>query len=464
MKIKPKIILGYFILMMCFYFPILTCAEQLQFEEVYIGIVEPSQLTYGNYTLYEVEEQTFISINTLKVAGFSVDESQPIWHIELGTQQENDTIELEQISGEAFMSKYPIYCGNIRSFALKVDDNYLIPIEALQAVGKLHYEDKVYWIESDFQNPLPLVQVDEKSITNITDHIIWLTYKSFYWHEEDFKVIEEEAWLEPGEKIEHAHQDGKDYLYITTVIEKIDNWPVQMNNALYGQCDGNIFQQYSDSIYLRYLTPFFPPYILMGEMKQPVGTLQAKEVVEIYRSEKHEVYYVKDKNGKLNKVPHWTVRVTGDKGPFYGSSITPKMIEDFATLNHVESQTDYLIWTDLYRQRTYILKNQDGKWHLEKNFVCSSGRKDNPTPPGFYEVEYKIPQFGREKGFTCKNAVVFFRDYMYHSVLFDKTGTYVKSGQNELGNQASHGCVRLSEKDSKWMHSNIPMKTKVWIR
>lgn len=51
---------------------------------------------------------------------------------------------------------------------------------------------------------------------------------------------------------------------------------------------------------------------------------------------------------------------------------------------------------------------------------------------------------------------------MYHSVLFDKSGTYVIKSQ--LGMQASSGCIRLSEKDSKWLYDYIPVGTTVWIQ
>ena len=75
-----------------------------------------------------------------------------------------------------------------------------------------------------------------------------------------------------------------------------------------------------------------------------------------------------------------------------------------------------------------------------------------------------MPYFGLEKNFRCKNALVFFRNYMYHSILFDKSGTYIKSGQYDLGRRVSHGCIRLAEKDSAWLYQHIPVGTTVWIR
>lgn len=444
----------------------ITFAAQTQFEEMFIGDVKTSQFTYNHYTLYEVEEQTFISISTLKALGYSIDESNPIWCITLDNKEkvdQSENIENHTITGKAYMSKTPIYCGNIRSYALKVEDDILIPIEALQALGQLYFKDNNYSVEIDFQNPLQLIKIDEDKICNLTDHIMWLVYKQIYWHERQFKTFEDKILLNPNESFQYKKVEDKNYLYITTVIEEMSEWPINRDSTNYGQQQEKIFKKYSDSIYLRYLTTLFPPYILTGEMIYPVGTLQAKEAVEIYRSEKHEQYIVKDKNGKLIPVPYQSVHIIGEKGTWVGT-VSDKMIEDFATLSQIQSDTDYLIWTDLYRQRTYILKNEEGKWHLEKKFICSSGKKDNPTPSGFYEVEYKIPYIGVNRGFRCKYALVFFRDYMYHSILFDKTGTYVKSGQYELGSRASHGCIRLSEKDSKWMHTTIPVKTKVWIR
>ena len=76
-------------------------------------------------------------------------------------------------------------------------------------------------------------------------------------------------------------------------------------------------------------------------------------------------------------------------------------------------------------------------------------------------MDYQVPYFGMEHNFQCKYGVVFFRDFMYHSVLFDKTGEYVIKSQ--LGTHASSGCIRLSPTDSKWLYDHIPIGTPVWI-
>ncbi|WP_278279724.1 L,D-transpeptidase [Clostridium sp. DMHC 10] len=39
-----------------------------------------------------------------------------------------------------------------------------------------------------------------------------------------------------------------------------------------------------------------------------------------------------------------------------------------------------------------------------------------------------------------------------------------KKNQKKLGTKASHGCVRLSIEDAKWMYDNIPRDTLVNIK
>ena len=142
---------------------------------------------------------------------------------------------------------------------------------------------------------------------------------------------------------------------------------------------------------------------------------------------------------------------------------TTMEIEDYVNLKGYESDTEYLIWTDIYRQLTYVFKGEKNNWNLVKSMKCSTGKNKSLTPTGEFKIEYKVPYFGMDKGYRCKNALVVFRDYMYHSILFDITGKYVRSGQYQLGARVSHGCIRLSEEDSKWLYTNIPEYTKVYI-
>lgn len=449
--------------------PIESQAKEI-FESMPVGIANQSTYDFINgeksYSLYEVRGYQFISLETLQAMQWHIENREGMVRImpSNGTESAKQTV-VNIEPGDAYMAPNPIYCGNIRSYGLLVNDHYLIPIEVLNAVGHLKNHETTYWMEPNFQDELNLLQMNEKGITNLADHLMHVTCIHLYWNGKVYEQTKEVFLLEIQEHQDwHLAQDTKKQ-YITTVVEEINEWPVlEETDQFYGQQNEVIFKQYSDAIYLRQLQKVFPRCVIKAQMIYGVGDLIQKQEVEVCRSEKHYYYVVKDEKGNKYQVPYNSIRIIGEQSGATSWKVSDASIEDFATLNHIESATDYLIWVDLCRQKIYVLKKSEEKWKLEKSFVCSTGKMITPTPAGLYEVQYSIPYIGVQKGYRCKYALVFFRDYMFHSILFDKTGEYIKSGQYELGSKASHGCVRLTEKDSKWLYKHIPVKTAVWIR
>ena len=55
-------------------------------------------------------------------------------------------------------------------------------------------------------------------------------------------------------------------------------------------------------------------------------------------------------------------------------------------------------------------------------------------------------------------------NYLFHSVPFDKDKKIEAAEAAKLGTPASHGCVRLSIDDAKWIYDHIPRGTEVTIR
>ena len=140
-------------------------------------------------------------------------------------------------------------------------------------------------------------------------------------------------------------------------------------------------------------------------------------------------------------------------------------IVEFVNTMKYTSPTDYLVYTDLNRQYTYVLKKQDKSWTVVKKLLSSTGLNTTPTPKGQYNLTKKVPYFGVEKGYRCKNAVGFIGGtYLYHSVIFDKTGTYLLEGKGVLGNQASQGCIRFTPEEAEWFYKTLPLKSTVIIR
>ena len=55
-------------------------------------------------------------------------------------------------------------------------------------------------------------------------------------------------------------------------------------------------------------------------------------------------------------------------------------------------------------------------------------------------------------------------DIMFHSVLYSSKDSSPTSGSvRNLGRKASHGCVRLSVENAKWIYQNCPAKTKIVV-
>lgn len=470
MKMVNKISTGWWILWIGLLYlgiPNISYAYN-SFEPVYMSDIKRSDTVLIDqeisYPLYQINHQTFVSISTLKAMGFEITEQLGICYIHLEGVRIPSSIQPSVLSDSepAYMVTLPIYCGNIRSYALVAREERLVPLELLEALYNIERIGNTYQLTLSIQNGLPLIRKDETAILNLSDHLMQLEMRHVYWNGVGFDMIHEKILLEPSQQQKWV-PNGKG-VYITTLFDRVNEWGCEdLSHTGYGQINQEIFTQYSRSIYLRELTKVFPRCQIEGLIQYAIGPFKAKERVEVIRSEKKMFYWVANEAGEKFQVPYGSVKLLGEKGRSI-RKVSSREIEDFATLNGVESATDYLVWTDLCRQRIYVLKRKKTGWVLVQNFICSTGKLSHPTPTGFYEVQYNIPYIGVGKGYRCKYALVFFRDYMFHSILFDQSGQYIKSGQYELGSKASHGCIRLSEKDSGWLYSHIPVKTTVWIR
>ena len=121
-------------------------------------------------------------------------------------------------------------------------------------------------------------------------------------------------------------------------------------------------------------------------------------------------------------------------------------------------------WIDvsIRKQRVYI---KDGSKVLYTMY-CSTGL-NNSTPTGTFSIE-------NERGTTFYDAKLneganywtSFKnhgEYLFHTVPIKQDGTYDKAEAKKLGKVASHGCIRLTIPDAKWIYKNIPVGTKVVV-
>jgi len=114
-------------------------------------------------------------------------------------------------------------------------------------------------------------------------------------------------------------------------------------------------------------------------------------------------------------------------------------------------------------QKVFIYDAND---ELLKEFTCSTGLdgSETETPVGTYTIQERGESFFSQ---TYQQGAYywtqFYGDYLFHSVPFDSERNIEAEEAAKLGTKASHGCVRLSLDDAKWIYDNIPRDTVVVI-
>ncbi|MBO6109041.1 MAG: L,D-transpeptidase, partial [Eubacterium sp.] len=110
-----------------------------------------------------------------------------------------------------------------------------------------------------------------------------------------------------------------------------------------------------------------------------------------------------------------------------------------------------------------IYKYKKGKYRPKKAMVCSPG---NATPLGSFSLGQKMrwhTLMGPTYGQYCSRITgrVLFHSVWYYSCGNKTTQCYRE--YNKLGTIASHGCVRLTVADAKWIYEKLPSGTPIII-
>lgn len=128
----------------------------------------------------------------------------------------------------------------------------------------------------------------------------------------------------------------------------------------------------------------------------------------------------------------------------------------------------YRITVDLYHQIVAVYSKDDkGEYTVPVRYmICSSGRNGNST--GIIKMGQHRVRFGEFKSADCYGQYwsnITGRIY-FHTILYSKrTATsYIKSAYNALGTRASHGCIRLTVPDARWIWYHCAPGTVVEIR
>lgn len=135
---------------------------------------------------------------------------------------------------------------------------------------------------------------------------------------------------------------------------------------------------------------------------------------------------------------------------------------------------NFWIKVDLKKNRTYLMSDNKviytmyssgGAYHLDKK----TGKQVSDTPTGTFYIEpERGDSFFNSSLNEGANNWISWKDhgvYLFHSVPTDGSGNYNVTEAKKLGKEAaSHGCIRLSVPDSKWMSQNLQTGTKVVVK
>ena len=125
--------------------------------------------------------------------------------------------------------------------------------------------------------------------------------------------------------------------------------------------------------------------------------------------------------------------------------------------NGYSSNTSWIIMVDNSTCRAGVFRGSQGNWSLVKYYTVSPGASSTPTVRGQFTVGSRGYSFG--SGYTCYYWTQFYGAYLFHSVLYYQNTFRIMDGR--LGQNLSHGCVRMDINEAKWIYENIPSGTKV---
>lgn len=130
----------------------------------------------------------------------------------------------------------------------------------------------------------------------------------------------------------------------------------------------------------------------------------------------------------------------------------------------------FAITVDVKNQVTTVYtRDENGDYSVVvRQMLCSTGTTSNPSDVGVWTLNGRhanwcvFPQWGNSyaRYWTRINSSIAFHSVIYNAVnvMSMKTSSYKK-----LGSRASHGCIRLTVADAKWIYDNCGEGTKVTI-
>ena len=445
--------------------------KEKKYKDVPLGEIVESKYVLNNgeytYSLYSLENNNYLDADTLRALGYTIEVSSDGYIISLSNEARQIDNENKKEPRQVKLVDKKIYINDVKSYVISGNDRIFVPLRILESDYNITIIDSQISISNKAKEEKYVKYIDGVLINKSNEQIIIETI-NYYWNGKELNEVNLEDTLEPNEILEAPDEleklrGGK---YITTEVKAVQTADrIIEYKPMYKQSILGILTNYEESV--KYaetnFEELFPSGAIMATVTRNTNGLSKGNQVEVHMQE-GGYYTVITSEGKKVRISRGSLYIQKhDK--VTAKAATKSQIEEYINKRNISSNTEYLVWTDIYRQTTYVLKGNKNNWKLIRRMPCSTGENTTPTPRGFYTLNAKVPSFGQAKGYCCKNAFGFIGTvYLYHSILFDTSGSYIISGKKELGvEKASHGCIRLTPDDSYWMYNTVSKGTKAWI-
>ena len=283
------------------------------------------------------------------------------------------------------------------------------------------------------------VQYDGKWYYNLKggglaqDQVVTVGSKSYLLGEDG--VLSGKGVKSAGDKLWYVNDSG--------VVRKAVGWVKYGGDWYYVSDDGSLLQSKIQEVNGK-------KYYLGKSGKLLYGMLRDED----------GIYHYADSTGAFET----QVNVEYDGGRYYADADGNIVMSSAAkAVQSYSSNTSWLFWVDLSEQKLTLFKGSKGNWLAVKEFICSTGTSDHPTPKGEFRTTIHDLSFD-SFGYRCWYATGFIGgEYLFHSSPYTLTSKPEVCADSRLGKPTSHGCVRLKLEDAKYLYDNIPLGSKVVI-
>ena len=224
-------------------------------------------------------------------------------------------------------------------------------------------------------------------------------------------------------------------------------------------------------------TPALFVAAVLPQDQRPARYLTAAQTEGLFYWASEEMFLAYGRVGS-DELGFYPADETGQVAPGAARIERARLVPLYTPAEPPQQEGEKLLVLYLPTQSVVAFHGENGEWIEDRIMICSSGRGKNSTPVGKYKIyeryEYKL--LGSEEEDTlCFGfwACRFYKGHLFHSVPisydagYDKAKGHKMTNMNsyqKLGTAASHGCVRMTVADAKYIYDLSAFDTvNVWV-